>query len=85
VSFVGGESRVIAPTDDTNVGGRDESERTALQADERFFYAAYLGPSCWLGLDFAVATVEWTEVRELVDASYRLVAPKKSVELLDGR
>ena len=61
----------------------EESERTALQQDERFFHPAYLGASGWLGLDFAKATVDWTEVRELVDASYRLVASRKQLELLD--
>lgn len=61
----------------------DESERTALQQDPRFFYPAYLGPSGWLGLDFSAAKVDWAEVRELVDASYRLIAGKKQLKLLD--
>ena len=61
----------------------DESERAALQRDERFFHPAYLGPSGWLGLDFSVAAVDWNEVRELVDASYRSVASQKLVKLLD--
>lgn len=61
----------------------EESERTALQQDERIFYPAYMGPSGWLGLDFSVADVDWDEVRELVDASYRLVAPAKLVKILD--
>jgi hypothetical protein len=62
----------------------DESDRTALQADDRFFVPAYLGASGWLGLDFSAADVDWEEVRELVDASYRLVAPKRLVHQLDG-
>jgi predicted DNA-binding protein (MmcQ/YjbR family) len=62
----------------------DEAERTALGQDERYFSPAYLGPSGWLGLDFdRAAKVDWTEVRELVDASYRLVAPRKLTKLLD--
>jgi predicted DNA-binding protein (MmcQ/YjbR family) len=61
----------------------DESERTALQQDQRFFYPAYLGPSGWLGLDFSLAKVDWAEVGELVDASYRLVAGRKLIKLLD--
>ncbi|MGB8403043.1 MAG: MmcQ/YjbR family DNA-binding protein [Mycobacterium sp.] len=63
----------------------DESERTALEQDPRFYYPAYLGPSGWLGLDFTVARVDWDEVRELVDASFRLVAPKRLVKLLDAQ
>jgi predicted DNA-binding protein (MmcQ/YjbR family) len=63
----------------------DESDREALRRDPRFFYPAYVGVSGWLGLDFTRAKVDWSEVRELVDASYRLVAPRKSVGELDQR
>jgi hypothetical protein len=62
----------------------DETERAALEQDPRFFYPAYLGPAGWLGLDFTrAAKVDWAEVRELVDASFRMVAPKKLVRQLD--
>ena len=62
----------------------DESDRKALEQDSRFFYPAYMGPSGWLGLDFtARKKVDWDEVRELVDASFRLVAPKKLIKQLD--
>jgi hypothetical protein len=62
----------------------DESDRRALEQDTRFFYPAYLGPAGWLGLDFtARKKVDWREVRELVDASYRMVAPKKLIKQLD--
>ncbi|WP_029114994.1 MmcQ/YjbR family DNA-binding protein [Mycobacterium sp. URHB0044] len=61
----------------------DESDRKAFDQDSRFYYPAYMGPSGWLGLDFTAAKVDWNEVRELVDASYRLVAPKKLIKQLD--
>ncbi len=62
----------------------DESDRKALEQDTRFFFPAYMGPSGWLGLDLtAKKKVDWSEVCELVDASYRLVAPKKLLKLLD--
>lgn len=62
----------------------DESDREALQQDARFFYPAYLGPAGWLGLDLAATKkVDWDEVGELVDASFRLTAPKKLVKQLD--
>jgi hypothetical protein len=61
----------------------DDSERQALQQDPRFFYPAYLGPYGWLGLDFDAAKVDWVEVKELVDASFRLQAPARLVRLLD--
>jgi predicted DNA-binding protein (MmcQ/YjbR family) len=54
-----------------------------LDQDVRFFFPAYLGPYGWLGLDFTAAKVDWGEVAELVDASYRLIAPKKLLKQLD--
>ena len=61
----------------------DESDRKALEQDTRFYYPAYMGPSGWLGLDLTAAKVDWGEVRELVDASFRMVAPKKLITQLD--
>ena len=62
----------------------DESDRRALEQDGRFFYPAHLGPSAWVGLDLRAADVDWDEVGELVDASYRMVASKKLVAVLDA-
>lgn len=62
----------------------EDSDRAALRDDPRFFLPAYLGASGWLGLDFTRAVVDWTEVRELIDASYRLVAPRRLVRALDA-
>jgi predicted DNA-binding protein (MmcQ/YjbR family) len=62
----------------------DDSDRKAFEQDARFFYPAYMGPSGWLGLDFtARKKVDWAEVRELIDASFRLIAPKKLIKQLD--
>ncbi|MDA4110413.1 MmcQ/YjbR family DNA-binding protein [Mycolicibacterium holsaticum] len=61
----------------------DDSERRALEADRRFYYPAYMGPSGWLGLDLTAGKIDWAEVRELIDASFRMVAPKKLVKRLD--
>jgi predicted DNA-binding protein (MmcQ/YjbR family) len=61
----------------------DDSDRRALEHDKRFFYPAYMGPSGWLGLDLTAAKVDWDEVRELIDASFRMVAPKKLIRQLD--
>ncbi|MCH9730797.1 MAG: MmcQ/YjbR family DNA-binding protein [Actinomycetia bacterium] len=63
----------------------DDSDRKALEQDIRFFYPAYLGPFGWLGLDLAAQKVDWAEVGELVDASFRLVAAKKLIKQLDER
>jgi hypothetical protein len=63
----------------------DDSDRQALVQDRRLFFPAYLGPFGWLGLDLTATVVDWTEVRELLDASYRMVAPKKLLRQLDQR
>ena len=62
----------------------DDSERPALQQDARCFHPAYLGPFGWLGLDFDAGAVDWDEVGELIDASFRLQAPARLVRRLDG-
>jgi predicted DNA-binding protein (MmcQ/YjbR family) len=63
----------------------DDSDRRSLEQDDRFFFPAYMGPSGWMGLDLTAAKVDWDEVAELLDASFRLVAPKKLIKQLDER
>ncbi len=63
----------------------DPAELPAIDGDGRFFVPAYWGPSGWRGIDLADTAVDWTEVGELVDASYRLVAPKRLIAELDAR
>lgn len=62
----------------------DPDDDPALRADPRFWVPGYLGPSGWLGIDLE-ETTNWTELRELVDASYRRTAPKTLVRELDSR
>lgn len=63
----------------------DDSDRRSLEQDERFFFPAYMGPFGWLGLDLTAAEVDWDEIKELVDASFRLTASKKLIKELDAR
>ena len=62
----------------------DPAERDGLLADPRVFVPAYLGPSGWLGvtLDPDPDAVDWAEVAELFDASFRLTAPVRLVREL---
>ena len=62
----------------------DADDRAALLQDPRVYLPAYLGPSGWIGIDLTDDT-DWTEVRELLDASFRLTAPTKLVAELDAR
>ncbi|RDH10610.1 MmcQ/YjbR family DNA-binding protein, partial [Tsukamurella pulmonis] len=62
----------------------DPAERAALEQDERFYLPAYMASAGWLGLDLTIGTVDWDEVRELLDASYRRIAPKRAIAALDA-
>lgn len=61
----------------------DAGDRQALLEDGRTFVPAYLGPSGWIGVDLDEDT-GWTELCELLDASYRLTAPKRLIAELDA-
>jgi predicted DNA-binding protein (MmcQ/YjbR family) len=89
-AMYGGSSKTVVPGEMTRFSHSllvkvDETDRSALAQDTRFFFPAYLGPAGWLGLDFTAAKIDWAEVTELVDASYRLVASKKLLNQLDDQ
>lgn len=65
----------------------DPGDRLALLDDDRVYVPAYLGPSGWIGVDLDAGdsdATDWTEVAELLDASYRLTAPKRLIAELDA-
>lgn len=62
----------------------DPADEPALRQDPRFWVPAYLGPAGWLGIDLDDET-DWQEIAELIDASYRVTAPRRLVQALDGR
>jgi hypothetical protein len=51
---------------------------------ERYFVPPYVGPSGWVGV-WLDRNPDWSEVKDLMEDSYRLVAPRKLVAVLDGR
>ena len=51
---------------------------------DRFFRPPYVGHRGWLGVWLDVP-VDWDEIADLVEAAYRVVAPKKLVAELDAR
>ena len=55
----------------------------AEQEPDRFFVPPYVGHRGWLGVRLDV-DVDWDEVAGIVEDSYRQVAPKTLVKLLDG-
>jgi predicted DNA-binding protein (MmcQ/YjbR family) len=62
----------------------DPDEREVLLGEDRCYVPAYLGPSGWVGVDL-VDGVDWDEIGELLDASYRRTAGRRRVAALDAR
>ncbi|MGI9578253.1 MAG: MmcQ/YjbR family DNA-binding protein [Microthrixaceae bacterium] len=61
----------------------DTDEKRALLELDYVYPPAYMAPSGWIGVDIDDST-DWSEIAELLDASYRLTAPKRLIEELDG-
>lgn len=62
----------------------DSDERAALVDEERSFVPAYLGPAGWLGLDLT-PSVDYEELGELIEMSFRRTAPVALIRELDTR
>ena len=56
-----------------------ENVDRASREPERFYLPAYIGHRGWFGLRLDLGAVDWEEVRNLVELSYDLAAPKKLV------
>jgi len=61
----------------------DDDERPALLEDPRFFLAPYWRGAPWISYDLDATLLDWQEVAELLDTSYRRVALKRMVKQLD--
>ena len=48
-----------------------------LSQGDPFFYPPYVGSKGWIGIDLRSASLDWEEVAEVVQESYRLVAPRR--------
>jgi predicted DNA-binding protein (MmcQ/YjbR family) len=54
----------------------------AVVKDPRFWPAPYVGHKGWVSMD-ASRVEDWEEVRQMVLESYRLIAPKRTLALLE--
>lgn len=63
----------------------DDVDLPAIDEDERFFVPAYYGPYGGRAIDLASPDIDWAEIAELADASYRRVSPKRLIAELDAR
>ncbi len=59
-----------------------ENQFLVQSAPARFYLPAYIGPRGWIALRMDLATLNWTEVKELIRGSYLQTAPKRLVSLL---
>ena len=47
--------------------------------DTRFFRTPYIGRYGWVSLRVDAAPLNWTEIQELIEGSYRQIAPRRLV------
>lgn len=64
-------------------------EVPVYEADSRFFVPAYWGPYGWRAIDLAHGgtapeDVDWSEVTDILETSYRQTAPARLVKHLPG-
>jgi hypothetical protein len=52
---------------------------------DRFFIPPYMGYKGWIGLYLDVSRLDWSEVGELIEDSYRQMAPRRALKILDAR
>lgn len=62
-----------------------ENVDRAHREPQRFYLPAYIGPRGWFGLRIDRGRIDWKEVTNLVELSYRLAAPKTLVNALETR
>ena len=58
-------------------------QEVLLQAGPPFFLPKYVGSKGWIGVVLDADT-DWTEIAELVEDSYRAIAPNSLVNQLDS-
>lgn len=62
-----------------------ENVDRASREPERSYLPAYIGPRGWFGMRLDVGVINWEEVRNAVELSYCLAAPKTLVRLFEQR
>lgn len=62
--------------------GPGMQEALLPEAPERFFVPAYVGHKGWVGARLDVDQ-DWDEIAELVEDSYRMIAPKRLSALVE--
>jgi hypothetical protein len=67
----------------------DAQEMLVAANPRRFFVPPYVGPSGWVGIDLddidLADEADCSEIMELLEEGYRMVAPKRALEQLDSQ
>ena len=63
--------------------GPGVQQALVASAPDRFFVPKYVGGKGWVGARLDVPQ-DWDEIAELIEESYRLIAPKRLVDRLDA-
>lgn len=77
---------VMMPEDGTQLwfkAGPGVQEALIAEAPEVYFRPPYVGPKGWVGVRLGGGP-DWDEVAELIEDSYRLIAPKRLAAKLDA-
>ena len=69
---------------DTLVFKPDPAEAPAWREDSRVFVPKYWGPSGWLAIELDRSAADWSETAELIETSYRQVALRRQLAVLDA-
>ena len=56
--------------------------QSSFLRDERFYRTPYVGRYGWVSLRVDAAPLNWQEVHELIEGSYRQIAPKRLVAVV---
>jgi phosphoribosylglycinamide formyltransferase-1 len=59
-----------------------ENQHLVNANPRKFYLPAYIASRGWVGLRLDLASVDWREVKELIQASYLQIAPKKLAALV---
>ncbi|MEX0761365.1 MAG: MmcQ/YjbR family DNA-binding protein [Dehalococcoidia bacterium] len=86
-------SRIFAMQKGNHDGGRpsvwlkaeDGAQAVLVGSNpEQFFVPPYVGNKGWVGVYMDGRAIDWDEVGDLIEESYRLIAPKRLAAQLDG-
>ena len=61
-----------------------EQKLLVASAPDRFFMPPYVGSKGWLAVYLDARRLDWSEIAELVEDSYRQMAPKRAIKVLDA-